>query len=212
MTGPLISCIMPVKAEHWRFLRAAVEGWDQQTYKQRELVIVASVPSSGICWDHGIHFLQVPTGLSLGELRNIAIRESRGSIIAHWDVDDWYPGWRLSQQMHKVASDGYLSSSSHLFFHKPETHEAWEYRSPYGWLAGSTFMYPRRMWEADNFDPMSHVGEDTIWQQGKKKLDFEDRRLCVATIHRDNTSPKIPDKWWIPVEECLVLETMKVES
>jgi glycosyltransferase involved in cell wall biosynthesis len=198
---------MPVKAEHTSFLSDAIERWKQQTYGQRELIVVSTTLQVA---EGAARFINVPPGLALGELRNIAIRESRGSIIAHWDVDDWYPDWRLSRQMHKVAY-GYLSGSSRFFFHRPETHEAWEYCSPQDgepWLAGSTFMYPRRMWEQDNFDPSSHVGEDTLWQRGKKKFNLEDRRLCVATIHKDNTSPKIPDRWWIPVEERLVLETM----
>ena len=46
-----------------------------------------------------------PARTSIGGKRNLACREARGEIIAHWDDDDWYAPDRLRYQIAPILAD-----------------------------------------------------------------------------------------------------------
>ncbi|MBC7917305.1 MAG: glycosyltransferase family 2 protein [Rhodoferax sp.] len=109
----LISCLC-VTRNRVAMLRRAVACFLSQTYEARELVILYE--SDDLATRHFVQTLSDPRILSLevgasprltlGSLRNLALRACRGAYIAQWDDDDWYAPIRLEAQMFAMASTG----------------------------------------------------------------------------------------------------------
>jgi glycosyltransferase involved in cell wall biosynthesis len=111
---PLISCLT-VTAGRLRFLKEAIRCYVDQTYPNRELVIVTSdgeayrraVSAHVDELDRSdIRLVAVDDPSStLGRLRNISLAHARGDVICQWDDDDLYHPDRLSAQF-EAMSDG----------------------------------------------------------------------------------------------------------
>ena len=75
--------------------RFAIECYQQQTYANRELVIVSDTVSDALAahidrlGDASIRIITTPPA-PLGTLRNISVKAAHGPIIAQWDDDDLY--------------------------------------------------------------------------------------------------------------------------
>src|SRR5262245_6806319 len=82
-TAKLVSCLT-VTRQRVRLLRRAIRCFQQQTYQARELVIVCDADDGTEALiqrlgDEHIRLVRLrDAGLSLGELRNIALEEARG--------------------------------------------------------------------------------------------------------------------------------------
>lgn len=97
---PMVSCIMPTFNRR-AFVPHALRYFLQQDYPNRELIIVDD-------GDDGIgdlvkdmpcvSYLRLNARTSIGAKRNLACQHAQGSIIAHWDDDDWYSPDRLRYQ------------------------------------------------------------------------------------------------------------------
>jgi glycosyltransferase involved in cell wall biosynthesis len=102
---PLVSCLMVTRGDT-RLIASALYCFNQQTYENRELVIVCDDPSSKIenlieatnPGSRNIILVYVEKRYSLGEQRNIAITQARGEIVCPWDDDDLSYRGRLKIQ------------------------------------------------------------------------------------------------------------------
>jgi glycosyltransferase involved in cell wall biosynthesis len=99
---PLISCIIPTFNRE-RLIGTAIQSFLNQDYENRELVIWDNgfdgtqylVPR-----DHRIRYFQSSIEkLRIGNIRNRASALTMGSVIAHFDSDDWSAPGRLTYQM-----------------------------------------------------------------------------------------------------------------
>jgi O-antigen biosynthesis protein len=105
-TLPLVSCIMPTNNRR-AFLRLALRYFSYQDYPNKELLIIDDGTdrvgdiAEGL---PGVHYLRLAARMSIGGKRNLACREARGEIIAHWDDDDWYAADRLSYQISPILA------------------------------------------------------------------------------------------------------------
>jgi len=210
----LVSCIMPTHNRR-TFIPAALQCFLAQDYPERELIVVDDgddpiddlLPS-----DPRIRYFRLPERLTIGGKRNFACEQARGAIIAHWDDDDWYPASRLRTQVDALRERGAdLCGSSVLHFHDRERGQAFLYRyagrDP--WVAGTTFVYRRELWQRNRF-PDIQVGEDTqfVRRGGNSIADLKDPSLCVASIHKNNSSPRrARGAFWSrqPVERVVAL-------
>ena len=194
------------------FVPQAIRSFLRQDYSNKELVIVDDGSDSVqdcIPADDRIRYIRLDRRLTTGAKRNLACSKSHGELIAHWDDDDWYPSHRLSTQVHGLTERGAdVCGSSRMLFYDSANGRAFEYAyasSGKSWVGGSTLCYQKSFWGRNNFPDIS-IGEDSrfIWDgRAKNILDFSDPALCVAMIHRGNTSPKVTDgAFWhsIPVE------------
>lgn len=100
----MISCICITKNKR-ELLDAAIRCFNNQTYKNKELVIVhesdnpnreylTRLPYNVICLEKGKY--------TLGAQRNLAIQKASGDYIAIWDDDDLSRNNRLKKQMERI--------------------------------------------------------------------------------------------------------------
>ncbi len=99
---PLVSAVMITgkDAKRYKLAQAAVRSFQAQTWPNKELVIIDDSPAH---WpDHeNLHIVRPQPGLSLGELRNLALdnKVCRGDWIVQWDDDDWSHPTRIAAMM-----------------------------------------------------------------------------------------------------------------
>ena len=107
---PLVSCLM-VTGRRLLHAQCAIECFQRQNYPAKELVIVDDSGSAQLAEyleklaDARIRYVQCPPdNLTLGELRNEAIRNAQGDYVAQWDDDDLSDPQRLEYQMAAVLT------------------------------------------------------------------------------------------------------------
>lgn len=107
---PLVSCLLVTRGRPELAMRA-VRCFQAQSYARRELLIVDDDPDERLADavaaldDPAIRHLRLPDGgLSLGELRNLAVREAAGAYVAQWDDDDLSDPERLAAQMAAILT------------------------------------------------------------------------------------------------------------
>lgn len=102
--SPLVSCLMPTRGDP-AILRYALECYLNQDYQNRELIVVATDPSSELeallarSPQANIRLVRVPASLTLGERRNASIAHAWGAWTCTWDDDDLYDPSRISMQL-----------------------------------------------------------------------------------------------------------------
>ncbi|HWS54790.1 MAG TPA: glycosyltransferase [Pyrinomonadaceae bacterium] len=195
---PLVTCIMPT-GDRRAFVPQAVRCFLAQDYPDAELLVLddgADAVADLLPADARVRYVRLAEKLSVGAKRNLACEQARGSLIVHWDDDDWYPPWRVRVQVRALTEGGAdLCGTSQLFYYEAASGRAWRYAyagSRGAWVAGNTLAYRRDFWRRHRF-PDVRVGEDTrfVWgAAGAKVSDLADPSLCVATVHAANTSPK----------------------
>lgn len=198
--APLVSCIMPTSNRR-AFVPMAIRAFTRQDYRERELIIVddgADPVADLVPPDPQIRYLRHQQKASVGAKRNLACEQAKGSLIAHWDDDDWHAPWRLSYQIEALLKQqADLCGLDTLWFFDPLKNLGWQFRyAAHGrrWLAGGSFCYRRTLWERHRFANMFD-GEDTQFVAGLNgarvmRLDRAD--FYLARIHGGNTNPKRP--------------------
>jgi len=107
--APLVSCLMITDGRP-RLAARAIECFLTQSYPNKELIVIDSGDSEEL--HQGIEALCYPPiklhceprGLSVGELRNLAVGKAAGRYLCVWDDDDLYDPDRLSVQMSAIAT------------------------------------------------------------------------------------------------------------
>jgi glycosyltransferase involved in cell wall biosynthesis len=213
--APLVSCIMPTY-DRRQFIAGALGCFSAQDYPALELIVVddGSDPIRDLLpADPNIRYIRLEQRMTVGAKRNLACREARGGVIAHWDDDDWYPPTRVTRQVSALDERGAdVCGSSAIYFLDRVGGEAYLYdfrERP--WVAGTTLAYRREFWERHPFRDVQ-VAEDTsfIWRNGAIELvDLRDPSLCVASIHPRNVSPKrTQGRYWSPVPAARIAALM----
>ena len=110
----MVSCLMVTRGNPG-LVRSALAAFLAQTWQQKELVIVCDQVTPALQellspWDgNGVTLIEVPLGLKLGDLRNIAVSHSRGAFVCQWDDDDLYDPERIAISM-KVIRHGQVDA------------------------------------------------------------------------------------------------------
>lgn len=111
---PLVSAVCVTRNRPARLGRA-IECFHAQTYPHRELVVVYESddePTKAMIAplrhhpEIVIHEVDVTPKRSLGELRNIGIRQAHGEYFCQWDDDDWYHAERMRTQVSAARDNG----------------------------------------------------------------------------------------------------------
>jgi len=190
---PLVSCLCVTRARPG-LLRRAVECFRAQTHPNRELVVVwesddgATRGYVSTLDDPGIRSVEVPATpkRSLGALRNLAVAEARGALVAQWDDDDWYAPRRLEEQVRVLEESGLAACVL----------ERW---TIYDAITQQAYLSARRAWEgslvAEKGAMPSYAdvprGEDTAaiarLMEDARTTSLDRPDLYVYTYHGANT-------------------------
>lgn len=108
---PLVSCLM-VSRGNVTILRHSLQCYLNQDYPSRELVLVTQHPSAELA-DHlssfpdaHIRYVEAAPGMTLGEMRNVALAHGSGTLVCTWDDDDLHHPQRLSATITALLSAG----------------------------------------------------------------------------------------------------------
>lgn len=196
----------------------AIRYFLRQDNNNKELVIVddGSDCIEDIVPDNEqIRYLRIEKKMTLGEKRNLCVRESKGDLIMHWDDDDWMAPYRISYQVKELLSRGKeICGLQQMLFCEIETGKCWLYKYPSGarpWLAGGSLLYTRDFWKKGPF-PDIQVASDTQFIFSRKLdsyVTLSDTSFYIAAIHGKNTSPKTTtNRLWISVPDSIVKNIM----
>jgi glycosyltransferase involved in cell wall biosynthesis len=207
-TGPpLVSCIMPT-FDRRRFVSQAIAYFLRQDYPATELVVVddgADSVADLMPDDPRVVYRRLDRRMVLGAKRNLACQLARGSVIAHFDDDDWSAQTRLTSQLAALDVSGAdLCGSSSLLYYDPGAERAWRFSWPSrlrSWAAGPTLCYRRTLWERSPFPDIA-IGEDTrfAWSNAVQTVaDVGGTDCVVGVIHAGNTAEKtVHGQHWSP--------------
>src|ERR1051325_980889 len=152
-----------------RFVPLAVRYFLRQDYPDKELVVVddgTDCVKDLIPLDPRVRYLQTAGRARVGAKRNLACEAARGSIVTHWDDDDWAARSRLSTQVEILLRTGAaLCGARGVVFLDPDAPRAWRFTYPEDgrhWLVGSTLCYLRELWLQRPFLDID-VGEDSAF-------------------------------------------------
>jgi len=148
--------------------KAAMDAFLNQTYSNKYLLIVNDGEPIRNVRDPRIVEVRPKPGLSLGELRNIALEMIAGGWILQWDDDDIHHPKRMEYQM-SFRRPGKCQLLLSQLRADTETKEAFKFIEPFG-IAG-TILHP----VTDARYPVASKGEDSYFWE--KTWGFSGRQL-----------------------------------
>lgn len=188
-----MSCICPTRNRR-QWLPKAISCFQAQTYRQRELLILADGESVRdlIPDDDSIQLLELSGAAQIGEKRNLACSRARGEIIAHWDDDDYSDPRRLEDQVQRLLTSR-KAVTAYRTMRFTNGQKWWLYNGSAQAAVGTSLCYRRDWWRDHPFQSLQ-VGEDagfaaTANAKGQLVV-CEAGDLMHATIHPQNTSPR----------------------
>jgi glycosyltransferase involved in cell wall biosynthesis len=114
----LVSCLMVTLHSAMRvaFMKKSIGAYCAQTYPYKELIIVQDSGSSVVKDEiaafvvglgrNDIVFVDAPTGMTLGALRNFSRGQARGLVHCPWDDDDFFHPERIERQLAALIEFG----------------------------------------------------------------------------------------------------------
>lgn len=192
--APSITCIC-VTRHRPTFVKNAIAYFQNQTFLSKQLIIVYEGEDS-LPWDivsdcPDITVVEIPSGsgLTLGERRNLAIKNAEGDYVCVWDDDDWHHPHRLETQLNSLRThDKPANVLSRLMLFDSIRHE--------------TYLSSQRCWEGtllcrkDIFNDTLCYGildhgedEELLSKLKKRNLVSETKApfLYTYVYHGDNT-------------------------
>ena len=205
--APLVSCVMPT-FDRRSFVPQAVRCFLRQDYPARELVIIDDGPEPVgdlLPADPRILYHRLEAQMVLGAKRNLACELARGSIIVHWDDDDWSSPDRVSVQVAALTRDGAdVCGVGSLLYYDLIHSSAWRFTwsgAQRPWAAGPSLCFTKELWRSSPF-PDVRIGEDTrfVFSPAVRRVaDVRAAACVVGIIHPRNTAPKsIRGPHWSP--------------
>lgn len=101
-------------------LQRCVRMFNEQTYSNKEMIIVDdSDRPVETPFPKNVKYVHLKQRRSIGYKRNLAVRLSRGKLIAFWDDDDFQGPRRLSNQVKRMRETGcdLVADANHVYYH-----------------------------------------------------------------------------------------------
>ncbi len=195
--APRVTCVTLTKADRFGYLKRSLESYGNQTYPNRDLVIVGADVGKiqeyvNTLGRSDVQVVHAPEGLDLASRRNVGLDAASGEVICQWDDDDVSHPERISGQLRAMAEAKarasilgealqYFEQSGELFWVR--------YRPELGGLTGTVMFRNAK----DLRYQSGHArGEDSLFL-----LNINDRisiiqnipYLYVYSIHGTNSFP-----------------------
>jgi glycosyltransferase involved in cell wall biosynthesis len=191
MVEPLISCVM-LTADRPHLIGTAVAAFHSQTWPNKELIVYdnGKVPVT-IKPGNGVRVIRGAPA-TIGQLRNRANMNADGSVICHWDDDDWSSPQRVAEQFDLLNSlDAEIVGYRTVYFRVDRGERRPKYWLYYGepdWVMASTMMYRRTTWENYPFRPVNNCEENEFIKPeypapGRPGPIVRSRRVIAADGH-----------------------------
>lgn len=200
-TQPLVSCIMPTKGRGC-FVAQAILYFQRQHYPNTELIIVYDeddMPQFCHAVPETVRWVSVPAGLTVGEKRNRACEAAGGSIIAHWDDDDWYGPERLCRQVNPIISgEADITALTSYPVFGVDSWQFWRMSNGlhrqifFADVHSGSLVFAKRVWEGGAYYPNESLAEDASFlraaiDQGAWLGRVNGDGLFIYVRHRTNT-------------------------
>lgn len=207
---PTVSVIMNCynSAAH---LREALDSVCNQTYQDWEIIFwdnASTDESPRIAQNYGakVQYFRAPQTTPLGEARNLAIAQAKGTLIAFLDCDDLWLPQKLEKQVPLFQNDlvGLTCTDTELFSEKkilsrffsttrPERGMVFRALVQQQWISMSSAMIRKSALESLDqwFDTSLNVCEeaDVFYRIAKSwELDYVDECLTRWRVHEVNTT------------------------
>ena len=193
MSKPLISCLCPTR-NHPTIVKIAIECFKDQTYPNRELILVADEDSPYIedlikLTNDNIKLFYAPKGLPIGAIRNISVSHAEGEYIAQWDDDNIHHRDRLTLQYNSIKKN----SKQACFLRRVLINDIIKGDkgiSSVGRGTESTIVALKK--ELPRYDDKARIAEDCharryFLQHSDKGVVIDEPQLYIYNIHNNNT-------------------------
>lgn len=153
--------------------------------------------------DSRIRAIHVEGQPPIGAKRNLGAENARGSVICHWDDDDWSGPERISDQVRRLHESG-LPVTGYRSMRFTDGTKSWLYRHSNPLFAvGTSLCYLRSWWQEHPFQS-KQVGEDNHFVEEaiatRAIVSVDASEMMYATIHPSNTSPRLLNSTnWTPL-------------
>ena len=159
-----VSAICPT-ANRPQYIPSLVETFLKQTWTDKELIVLDSGESIR-------HLLPVREDIKyfrneqrdalMGALRNTCCHLATGTVICHFDDDDWSSAYRIDTQVKDLVGYEVTAIADQLFWHVTR-HTAYLWEPP-EWssssASGSSLCYTKKWWDSHQFRGDLARGED----------------------------------------------------
>ena len=184
---PLVSCILPTK-NRAAYIGDALRSYQSQTYPHKELVIVDNGDDSteALVRTHAgvdVRYVRVGGKLTTGDMRNLCAKYAQGTIICHFDSDDWSAPERVTDQVTRLGDFGVVTGYHSMLFYDERDGRCYYWQMPHSpmtFALGTSLCYRREWWRHHPF-PALRVGEDIRFYQQALR---EARRLVLHRARR----------------------------
>jgi len=176
------------------WLQKAIRCFQAQTYPNRELLIVADGADIKdlVTNDDRIRLIHIESGYLIGAKRNFGCTHARGSIISHFDDDDWSAPERIADQVQRLQESGKQVTGYHTMLFTNGT-EWWRFRGAASHGMGTSLCFRKEWWSAHLF-PLVQIGEDGNFVNAAHRahefISSDAGELMVASCHTENTSKR----------------------
>jgi glycosyltransferase involved in cell wall biosynthesis len=204
MTGPLVSCVIPVFNGE-AYLREAIDSVLAQTWGTVEVLVVDDGSTDGTAavarsYGHPVRYLHQENA-GPAAARNRGIEAARGALVAFLDADDLWAPERIARQVVALEADPRVSYTLCLIqnFWIPELEAEADARrlrregapAP-GYLAGGVLARREAFEQVGGFDPQLGHGDSADWFLRARRAGLEEvmvpEVLVFRRIHGDNRS------------------------
>lgn len=194
--APLVSAIMPT-ADRRRFVPGAVRNFLEQTYPNKELVIIDdgrkaidnALPQSDLIRYYRYNYAERRT---IGAKRNLACDFARGEYIVHWDDDDRSTPDRIEKQIDLIQSTHIAVTGYHsIRLWDEDSRQGYRYTGDSAFATGTSLCYKKAWWQQHRFvDQQSGEDSDFVRRAAGHLISVDGSDMIVARLHSRGTSPK----------------------
>ena len=187
---PTASVICPTANRPEMLLKAIKCFLDQDFYASEMLILDDGAEPSAVPSNSRIKYIRTEGGKHpVGTKRNRCCEAARGSIICHFDDDDWSAPTRLKEQIKRLDNVSVTGYNSIAFFN---TDKKWAAIWKGCYQAGAGYSYRKDFWAGHRFENWTG-GEDCAFYESAVKAgqfdSVEGHTRLVCTRHETNT-------WW----------------
>lgn len=151
--------------------------------------------------DSRIRLMQLEGGdpLSIGEKRNFGCERAAGSVIIHFDDDDYSAPHRTQNQITRLVTSKLAVTGYRSMMFTTVDGKRYLYSGAADYALGTSLCYRKEWWQANQFPALQIAEDNAFVRRAANAGQFTATHSCgllMATIHPGNTSPRNMNSAW----------------